>query len=118
MITFAQYKNGNANIIDYLNKWNEINLPKEIEEEFNFDKYIRGLHQSNYNLYKNNIVVEFSIIHGDVNIIIYKDDSDDWVLVRYENNKYNCITFVKEEDKLLYIIKNQLEVKFGDSNEK
>lgn len=109
MITLAQYKTGNATIEDYLKAWTESNLPEEIENKFECDKYIRGLHQSNYNLYKNNIIVEFSIAQDNVNLIIYKDDQNDWVIVRYQNSIYNCITFVKNEEKLLSIVKNQIQ---------
>lgn len=109
MITLAQYKTGNATIEDYLKAWTESNLPEEIENKFEYDKYIRGLHQSNYNLYKNNIIVEFSIVQDNVNLILYKDSSDDWVIVRYQSSIYNCITFVKNEEKLLSIIENQIQ---------
>lgn len=116
MITLAQYKTGNATIEDYLKAWNENNLPQEVIEKFEYDKYIRGLHQSNYNLYKNNIVVEFSITKDNVNLILYKDSSDDWVIVRYQSSIYNCITFVKNEEKLLSIIENQIQ-ELGELNE-
>lgn len=110
MITLAQYKTGNATIEDYLKAWNENNLPQEVIEKFEYDKYIRGLHQSNYNLYKNNIVVEFSITKDNVNLILYKDSSDDWVIVRYQNSIYNCITFIKKEEKLSTIIESKIQV--------
>ena len=41
MITLAQYKTGNATIEDYLKAWTESNLPEEIENKFEYDKYIR-----------------------------------------------------------------------------
>lgn len=116
MMTLAQYKTGNATIEDYLKAWTESNLPEEIENKFEYDKYIRGLHQSNYNLYKNNIIVEFSIVQDNVNLILYKDSSDDWVIVRYQSSIYNCITFVKNEEKLLSIIENQIQ-ELGELNE-
>lgn len=116
MITLAQYKTGNATIEDYLKVWNESNLPEEVENNFECDKYIRGLHQSNYNLYKNNIIVEFSITKDNVNLILYKDSSDDWVIVRYQNSIYNCITFVKKEEKLSTIVESQTQ-ELGELNE-
>ena len=113
--TFNSYNKGNATIQDVIDVWNKGQLPQKVVDYFDdtiVDVNIRSLHQSNFKLFKNSLVVDNYIEIGRFFITVTRGDYDWQVIFHKEINgqvEHLETTFVKNSNNLLYVLKSLIE---------
>lgn len=103
MNNFKNFLNNRATVDDILKAWTENQLPEEVENSFRIDEScIRSLHQSNFELYKDGIVIEHFIEMSSRTVVVFKKGNE-WIVTLYSKDKdrkstYVSTTFCTEED--------------------
>ncbi len=91
VLTFKNYNRGNANIGDVLEVWKNGQPPQEVMNFFNdniTDISIRSLHQADFKMFKDSLVVD-TVIEVDKFMVILTKNDNAWQIVLYkrENNR-------------------------------
>lgn len=113
--TFKSYNKGNATIQDVIDAWNKGQLPKSVTDYFQdsiVDVNVRSLHQSEYKLFKDSLVVD-NLIEVESFMIIVTKNNNDWQIVFHKeiNNKleHQETTFVKNNNNLVHVLKSLIK---------
>lgn len=115
VLTLKNYNTSDATIGDVLTVWQDGQLPKNVFKVFNSiitDVTIRSLHQSDYKMFKNSLVVDNFIEVENLMLVVSKEFNV-WQLVLYKRDKDGMLihqdtSFVKNDNKLKNAISDSL----------